>query len=479
MWRPASGGRGLRVDGIYVHDGSKAYSLNASIPSPYGPRNSLLNETGTIRAIRESDYMIIGTAGRNDERGNVPGMLLTVSLKPDETMGKEISRINFDEPYLDTSSNASNTLIEVFPESNAFILGNVLMQGGSKTLTYYCYDLTTGKEIWEAVMPQFEYYNSRLDSYNGLLFLDEGYAGVLEAYNMTTGEQVWNYTAKGVGFESPYGNYPMGISCIADGNGLIYLTGSEHSPTQPLWRGPNLRCINSTDGTEVWSILFFGANMGPVDPSNVAMADGIVVGLNFFDNELYAFGKGPSATTVSAPQTIPALGASIMITGSVTDQTNTGRRTANDAFEFSLKGTPAISDASMSAWMEYMFMQQAMPTNATGVPVSLDTVDPNGNYFHIGDVTSDMNGNYGLPFTPEVPGMYQIIATFAGSNAYGPSSATTYLAVGEAAATPAPTATPLTLEAVNAANMMNTLVATIAIIVAIAIVGILLLRKKP
>ena len=51
------------------------------------------------------------------------------------------------------------------------------------------------------------------------------------------------------------------------------------------------------------------------------MADGILVGLNYFDNELYAFGKGPSATTVSAPQTVPSLGSSVMITGTVTDQT--------------------------------------------------------------------------------------------------------------------------------------------------------------
>ena len=72
------------------------------------------------------------------------------------------------------------------------------------------------------------------------------------------------------------------------------------------------------------------------------------------------------------------------------------------------------------------------PTNAKGVPVSLDTIDPNGNLVHIGDVTSDINGNYGFAYTPEVPGTYQIIATFAGSSAYYGSTATTYLTVGEA-----------------------------------------------
>ena len=81
------------------------------------------------------------------------------------------------EPYTPTSANASNTLIEVFPESNVFVCGNVLMQGGTKTLMYYGYDLTTGKQIWQAgPMPQFDYYDSRLDSYKGLLFLTKAMA---------------------------------------------------------------------------------------------------------------------------------------------------------------------------------------------------------------------------------------------------------------------------------------------------------------
>ena len=479
QWRPATGGRGQLLGGEYVHDGNKAFSLNVSIPSVYGPRNSLLNETGTIRAIRESDYMIIGTAGRNDERGNVQGMLMAVNLNPATTLGKQLWQITFDEPYAPTSANASNSLVYILPESNVFVCGFVGMQGGSKTLVYYGYDLTTGKQIWVTdPMPQFQYYVGRFDTYNGLL-LQQGYGGVLLAYNATTGKQAWNYTAQGVGFESPYGNYPIGISCMANGNGLIYTTSSEHSPTQPLWRGPNLRCINATDGTEVWSILFWGAGMSPTDPSNVAMADGTLVGLNFFDNELYAFGKGPSATAVSAPQSGAIVGSVLTITGSVTDQTNTGKRTSNDAFAFTLKGTPAISDTSMESWMEYLFEDQARPTNATGVPVSIDTIDPNGNFHHISDATSDINGAYGCAFTPDVPGTYQIITTFQGSNAYGPSSASTYLAVGEAAASPAPTAAPFDPSGLESMIMMYTLAAAVAIIIAIVIVAILILRKHP
>ena len=202
-----------------------------------------------------------------------------------------------------------------------------------------------------------------------------------------------------------------------------------------------------------------------------------LVGLNFYDNELYAFGKGPSATTVSAPLSGTAVNSVLTITGTVTDQTLTGKRTSNNAYEFTLKDTPAISDADMGRWMEYLFMQQSYPADAKGVPVNLATIDPNGNYFNIGTVTSDVNGNYGIPFTPNVPGTYQILANFAGSAAYGPSSASTYLTVAE----PAPT--PTTQPEIAIPDNTSTIIgATVAIIIAIAIVGALMLlaiRKRP
>ena len=95
-----------------------------------------------------------------------------------------------------------------------------------------------------------------------------------------------------------------------------------------------------------------------------------------------------------------------MITGSVTDQTPNA----------ALKGTPAISDADQGIWMEYMIQHSvAQPTNVKGVPVSIDAIDPNGNSVHIADVTSDQNGVFSYLFTTNIPGAYQITATFAGS----------------------------------------------------------------
>ena len=109
--------------------------------------------------------------------------------------------------------------------------------------------------------------------------------------------------------------------------------------------------------------------------------------------------------------------------------------------------------------------------------MTLDTIDPNGNLVHIGDVTSDSTGAYGLVWKPEVPGTYQIIATFKGSGAYSGSSAQTYMGVGEAT----PTASPAPAQTQPPTEMYFAL-STAAIIIAIAIVGavvIVMLRKRP
>jgi hypothetical protein len=147
-------------------------------------------------------------------------------------------------------------------------------------------------------------------------------------------------------------------------------------------------------------------------------------------------------------------------------------------FDFSLKGTPAISDEDMGHWMEYMFMGQGKPENAKGVPVTLSTLDPNGNFYEIGTTTSDINGNFGLTFTPEVPGDYQIFATFAGSKAYGASSASTYISIAEAPqASPSPTPAPPYGQTADA-YLLPATIGTIVAVVAVGLIIILMLRKR-
>ncbi len=56
------------------------------------------------------------------------------------------------------------------------------------------------------------YYGMNSNIYQGKLLT--GYGGVLIAYDIKTGKVLWNYTAAQVGFESPYGNYPTGITAL-------------------------------------------------------------------------------------------------------------------------------------------------------------------------------------------------------------------------------------------------------------------------
>jgi hypothetical protein len=186
------------------------------------------------------------------------------------------------------------------------------------------------------------------------------------------------------------------------------------------WVGGKVYAIDGTTGKEIWSI---SGTQAEAAASAVAFANFIY--LNGYDGTLYDFGKGKSATTVLAPQVAVSLGTKVLFTGTVTDQSP------------AQPNTPAASDDSMTAWMQYLHMQKQIPTNFTGVPVKLTAIDPNGNFQNIGTSTSDIGGSYGIEWNPPVPGKYQITATFEGTNSYGGSYATTYLSVGPAASTSA------------------------------------------
>jgi outer membrane protein assembly factor BamB len=480
QWRPSGGAFGSGwtspPDGYWVHDGNKGWSLNVSLPASYvqGPRNSIVNQTAELRCVREAEYAIIGTQGQNNELGLVQGKLVKLSLERGKE-GTKLSEITFTPPYASVTENVTSGMAfnsfgisGVYPEDGIFTFYS------PKQLKRWGYSLETGELLWESEPEvQMSYYGSSSNYYEGKLY-SYGYGGQLRCYNLTTGDVLWNYDATVEGLEIGYGGrYPIGVCAIADGK--LYTVCGEHSPTQPLWRGQNLRCINATTGEDIWKILGFFGGMSPTE-SNTIMADGIVVGLNLFDSEVYAFGKGPSATTVTASPKVSVHGTNVLIEGSVTDQTETGRRNTNDIFEFSLKGTPAISDEDMSAWMEYMFMQQPKPADAKGVEVVISVLDPNNNCYEIGRTTSDINGKFGYAFEPLVPGTYQIIATFEGSAAYGPSSSSTYINVEEApAATAEPTPPPASVAD------LYLVPGIVGIIVAIAVVGIvimLMLRKR-
>jgi len=215
-------------------------------------------------------------------------------------------------------------------------------------------------------------------------------------------------------------------------------------------------CVNLNDGKLLWKIQCWG--------NNPAIADGYLVALDSFDNQIYCYGKGPSETTVTASPATVGKGNAVLIQGTVTDQSS------------GAKGSPAISDADQEAWMEYLYQQRPKPENAMGVNVKLTAVDKNGIQQNIGTVTSDANGNYGFTWAPQLEGTYKIVATFEGSGAYAASDATTYLGVGSASATsPSPSVAPPPSGATPTATYLAVVAAVIVIVVAAVA---LLLRKR-
>jgi len=326
-------------------------------------------------------------------------------------------------------------------------------------LKTYAFDIYTGAQKWVSPAREDawgEFPSGQLVAYDHVYIAC--WDGKVYAHNLADGSVDWVYSTGNAGADTPYGHWPL-YSGIVAADGKIWASTGEHSPQTPLWRGEKLHVIDAQTGELDWSISGWFISHGNV------VADGYFVGLNAYDNQLYCFGKGPSATTVTAPKTAIPKGTKVLIEGSVLDLSP-----ANE-------GTPCVSKDSMAAWMEYLHMQQECPPEVTGVPVQLSAMKADGAFIDLG--THWTNGFYGIfdaEWTPQEEGQYTIIATFLGDDSYGSSSAATGLLVGPAPSPggpiePEPTEAPL----------ITTEAAIIIAVVVIAVVGIVAywaLRKR-
>jgi len=328
-----------------------------------------------------------------------------------------------------------------------------------------CYDLVTGKLLWRS--NEFDYPWGAFGGYNaeaayGLYFW-QTYDGLV-AFNTTTGKRAWKYQSPATPFETPYTmsngtsqHAFFGSAMVADGK--IYTYNYEHTPSQPLYRGWRLHCVNATTGKGIWNIT------GPMQPG--AIADGYLTAANGYDGYMYVFGKGKSATTVTAPDVVMPLGNGVVIKGTVMDM-SPGQ-----------PNTPCVSKDSMTTQMEYLHMQHPIDgvghdATITGIPVSLTAISSDGTYIDLGTVTTDgYHGTFSKTWAPTNEGEYKIIASFAGDDSYGSSSAATAITVG-----PAPAQITIPEQAVPQDYTMTIIGSAIAVIVAVAIVGVLTLRKK-
>jgi len=409
--------------------------------------------------------------------------LWAISIEP----GTE-GQLLFNNVWVPPAYWASGNVTIGWCATSDYSKNGALILGIKETIQDYAFSTESGQYLW-ATQPESTYLDyatiglgstssrSIQSIYNGR-FYQGSYSGVLYCYDMTSGNLLWSYTVS-----NPYAEgatwaewplYPM-----FSANGMIYFTSAEHSGyEQALPPGAPMICLNATTGSLIWREdgLFRGTHWGgyPI------IGDSIITTMNTYDQQIYAIGKGPSSIKVQAPMTGVNVGGSLVIQGTVMD-VSPGTTSTALALRFP-NGVPAVSDASMSSWMGFVYQQFPRPTNVTGVPISIDVIDSNGNYRNIGTVNSDSQGTFGLTWTPDIPGQYTVIASFAGSNSYFGSSAETYFTATAAAATAPPTSTPQADLATTTNLMTYMAIGVIAIIIAIAIVGAMLammLRKRP
>jgi hypothetical protein len=271
------------------------------------------------------------------------------------------------------------------------------------------------------------------------------------------GKQVWKSDYYGDEDESLYGTQPFNGRAVG-ADGILYFSTDTVYQLMPRTRFHALVAINETTGDFIWKL--------PIGAKPRSIANGYLVATDGENGIQYCIGKGKTATSITAPTTAVTTGTGVLIQGSVLDMSPGN------------PNTPAVSDEDMDEWMDYLYGQNATllntPPSPDGVPVRILAIDSNGNANLIGTTMSDSSGHYSFKWTPTSPDVYKITATFDGSESYWGSWAETGLAI-EAASAASPTASTV----VTPPYEMYTIGTGIAIIIAIAIVGLLILRKRP
>jgi hypothetical protein len=417
-----SGGFGFTADSYnpdgQVHDAStpSSYSWNVSYPTGL---------PGSVQRIWHGDR-IIGAAANN--------------------AGYEITFWGVDL----TSGNEGELLFSnTWPFPQSWIDGNITITGfGTSGFVafsqedrvgviwikefrqHYGFDLDTGEYLWGPGERQY-YLDAIEDTIADMRHFAYGklycasVSGIAYCYDARTGELEWVYEA-----EDPYqeilwaNNWWLRPLFITDGK--IYLGHGEHSAIDPKPRGAPFICLDAMTGEVIWRVngLFRQTRWG----GRAVIGDSVIVTQDLYDQRIYSIGKGPSATKVQVAPSMK-LDENTVISGTVMDVSP-----GTEDIEIKLRfpnGVPAVSDADMSEWMLYVYKNFPKPM-ATGVHVVIEAIDPNGNYQNFGTAITDINGNFGFVFTPEVPGLYMMMVSFYGSEAYYGSTDTVYINVEEA-----------------------------------------------
>jgi hypothetical protein len=473
MWRP-----GFNV----TYNGTLGYSMNVSIPNNLiYQKPGMFGSSPTIQTVIPEDQIVGLYPGSNNGTASIPGQVWALSLKPGEE-GKLLYQYNFTAPAGLGDAAAQSQLFTPhdteYPGGGMFggngldVNASIFWYQNSVYRKWYVYSLTNGNMLWESPPgPQFEFNGMGSVVVYDNMFIDTGgWGGVVAAYDAQTGTPLWNWTAPIVGQGETSYQYTITELGVVSGNGLLYLYSGEHSVNNPIRRDGMIWCLNMTTGDLVWKLTCWPSG-SPI------LGDQKLLVLDNHDNQIYCYGKGPSKTTVETPLGGIFQGESCVIQGQVLDM-SPGTAQSEIALRFT-GGVPVVSDESEEAWMEYVYRQRPMPTNATGVEVALTLIDPNTNIVNLPSVTSDANGHFSVAYNADsVPGLYTVIANFVGTNSNYPSMAeSSFVVIPESTA--APTA-PAQANYVTTTDLMTYMaIGVVAIIIAIAIVGALVLRKRP
>ena len=446
-----------RLEGLGITvDATRGMMWNVSIPTGDLPDdNDILLE----------DRLIGTNFGRGDKAPDTL-QVWAISTAPGQ-VGQLLFNTSWDRPFDDIFMSLEGVSVE----------DGVFTVHLRDTGQHYGFDINTGDYLWGPTAGQYYLHAMGFSSgsnydwiYDGKLF-SAGWGGIVYCYDVKTGELLWTYEAS-----DPYNeflfapNWSLYPSFIADGK--LYVQHGEHSPIDPKPRGGPFFAVDIDTGEEVWRIN--GAWATGRSTGNPVIGDSIIAAYDVYDQRVYGIGKGPSQTTVTASPKVIANGASVLIEGSVMD-ISAGTKQKEVAARFP-NGVPAMADEDMSEWMLYVYKQFGCPTTGKGVEVTLDTIDPNGNWVSIGRATTDMTGMFSYMWTPEIEGKYTVMATFEGSKSYWPSYVETAIGVTEA---PSP-GQPIEPEPTEA-PLITTEVAIIAAVIIASIIGVVsfwALRKR-
>ncbi len=367
----------------------------------------------------------------------------------------------------------NDTLDENIQGTSSSIWYNGKLAFNAHNRHWTCFNGRTGQKVWTSESTEYPWgawwpYSVATYPFNetDAAIITGTYEGVY-AINWADGKILWHYSTESfaVPFEGPYNAEPF-FTAVTLADGKVYAFNGEHTPSFPRDRAWSTFCINATTGEEIWKIH------NPMTPG--AVADGCLTASNGYTGEMFVFGKGKTATTLTAPDTIIAKGNGVVIKGTVMDQSP------------AQPNTPCVSKGSMGLQMEIIHLQMPQTgiwgnESITGVPVILTAIADDGTVTDIGSTTT--NGYYGtftMPWTPPNEGTYTIMASFAGDDSYGSSTAATGISVGPAA-TVAPTTSPaaaITASEVASQLMTPLAIAVVAIIIAIAIATVLIIRRR-